>query len=530
MSDPETARVELTDHERPDRPGEVVIGRTDPESSLTVTVVLRQAADSAQRGADLAALQEFASGHNLQMQVQPASEQGDFVLLFARAADFEAAFQCQLEDVERGGRRYRRFTQTPSLRPELRDALIGIFGLRGRPLRPKPRIHHPGTIEPFWTVSDLERAYDFPNAVDGTGQVIALIELGGGYNEQDVRTFFSRRGQNMPQLTFKSIGGALNQPCSADGIQQWMDVIEGKRQESDCNPDVLEAAQTTAEVTMDIEIAGALAPGVQIVVYMAPATEDGIYQALSAAVYDEQPHVDVISMSWGEPETYVSEAHFNAISHVLEDASQKGITVCTSSGDTGAFDDPQSKTPCVNFPASSPWVLACGGSTVLRCEVEIQQEVAWNCGPHGIQAATGGGVSGRFPLPAWQDAKRVPVPSGSAAGRGVPDVAAVADPHNGCEILVGGLRCSSFGTSAVAPLWAALIVRCNQALKLRCGYINPVLYQLAASGTTPFRSITEGDNGLYSAGAGWNACTGLGTPKGHALLEALRGALVTAKH
>lgn len=523
MGDLAPSAVELLDHHRRRRAGEVDVGRTDPELEISATIVLRPANGEqaeAIRQNDLSVIQNFSVQYGL--KVAGLDAEGRSLAVSGRAADFERALNLELIDVEHNGRRYRRYDRAPSLPENLREIVTGIFGLRSRPSRRRPRIHHAGSTEPFWTTAEMERAYDFPEGTDGSGQVIGLIELGGGYSEEDLQAFFLERGLPVPRVTFKSIDGAPNQPASPDTIQQWLDVVEGRKDESSCDPAVLEAAQMTVEVTMDVQLAGALAPRAEFVVYMAPATEEGIYKALSLATYDEQPRVDVISMSWGEPEPFVSDAHLNSITQVLEDAAKRGITICASSGDSGAYDDPQSKSLCVNFPASSPLVLACGGSTVLRVASEIQEEVAWNCGLHGFPASTGGGVSQRFACPEWQMPHSVPLSPGGSPGRGVPDVAAAADPHNGCAILVGGKRCSSFGTSAVAPLWAALIARCNQALGVRAGHINPILYELARSAHSPFRTIADGDNGFYHAVAGWNACTGLGTPKGRHLLDLLR--------
>lgn len=512
---PASGRIELLDHTRRRRSGEQDLGPTNPDQEISATVVLRRSAGAPARQAIL----DFAALYGLKVaEAHPRA-----VMLTGRAGDFERAFGVELIDVEHNGRRYRRYKHPPSLPPTLRDAITGVFGLRGRPFRARQRIHHAGSTKPFWTTDEMERAYDFPETMDATGQVIGLIELGGGYDEADLAAFFAERGMPVPRITFKSIDAAPNAPASDAAIQQWLEAVDGRRQPADCDEALLEAAQTTAEVTMDIELAGAFAPGAELVVYMAPPTEDGIYKALSLAVHDEQPRVDVISMSWGEPEPFVSDAHLTAISQVLEDAAQRGITICASSGDCGAYDDPQSKTLSVNFPASSPLVLACGGSTVLRCATEIEKEVAWNCGAHGISAATGGGVSERFARPDWQASHDVPVLPSGYAGRGVPDVAAAADPHNGCAIIVKGHRCSSFGTSAVAPLWAALIARCNRAMGSRAGHINPTLYELSRSEQSPFRSVAEGDNGFYRAGVGWNPCTGLGTPKARHVVGSLRG-------
>ena len=511
-------RLELDDHARPPRPGETVVGRSDPGAEMSATIVLRPASDAG-RAEDLAAVADFARRNGLELA--ESAWGGSFVTISGTVATFEWAFHFELIDVEQGGRRYRRYAEAPSLKPELRERVVGIFGLRSRPALPKARVHHAGSVAPFWTAADLERAYDFPSEHDGSGQVIALVELGGGYDEEDLKKFFEQRGQKVPRVLFRPVAASTNRPCSDEAVQEWLDVIEGRKQQADADPLLLEAAQSTVEVTMDLELAGALAPGATLVVYMAPSTEQGIYQALNAAVHDEQP-VDVIAMSWGEPETYVSDAYVKAISDVLQDAAELGITVLASSGDAGAYDDPESKNLCVNFPASSPMVLACGGSTVIRALEEIEKEVSWNCAAHGMNAATGGGISEKFGIPEWQDPEHVVPTQGGYKGRGLPDVAAVADPHNGCEILVKGLRCSSFGTSAVVPLWAALVARINQALGKRCGHLNPTLYQISKTEEPPFRAIVEGDNGFYKAGAGWNACTGLGTPKGTRLLEALR--------
>jgi len=147
-----------------------------------------------------------------------------------------------------------------------------------------------------------------------------------------------------------------------------------------------------------------------------------------------------------------------------------------------------------------------------------QRIEVWNEPGHG---ATGGGVSDVFPLPDWQRAARVPRsanPSGRI-GRGVPDVSGNADPLTGYRVRVDGHDRVVGGTSAVAPLWAALIALINQAGGRPVGYLNPTLYQLRAG--RAFQDITRGDNGAYHAAPAWDACTGLGRPDGSRLLQAL---------
>jgi kumamolisin len=150
----------------------------------------------------------------------------------------------------------------------------------------------------------------------------------------------------------------------------------------------------------------------------------------------------------------------------------------------------------------------------------------WNDGRGG---ATGGGVSDAFDLPSWQQGAGVPasVNPGGRVGRGVPDVAGDADPRTGYQVEIDGQQATIGGTSAVAPLWAGLLALVNQSLGSPVGYLNPLLYGRLA-GTGAFRDITSGDNSVggttgYAAGAGWDACTGLGSPDGQALLAALTG-------
>jgi kumamolisin len=178
--------------------------------------------------------------------------------------------------------------------------------------------------------------------------------------------------------------------------------------------------------------------------------------------------------------------------------------------------------PHVDFPASSPFALGCGGTRLTAAGSSIGTEVVWNANP--TQSATGGGVSAFFPVPAYQSKAHVPALAGSAGhrGRGVPDVAGDADPASGYQVRVDGKSFVIGGTSAVAPLWAGLIALMNQKLTHPVGYLNPLIYgSLAGRGL--FNDIVSGNNGSYSAAAGWDACTGWGSPVGDKLLHALGG-------
>jgi kumamolisin len=179
----------------------------------------------------------------------------------------------------------------------------------------------------------------------------------------------------------------------------------------------------------------------------------------------------------------------------------------------------------VDFPSSSPHVLACGG-TRLTISGSTTDEVVWN-GLRKDNGATGGGVSREFPLPRWQKGENVSASASPRGGRGIPDVAGNADPMTGYKVRVDGENSSLGGTSAVAPLWAGLIALSNAQHGISAGFLNPVLY--AAGSRKAFRDITKGNNGGFTAGIGWDACTGLGSPIGSAIIAALRRAAKTEK-
>jgi kumamolisin len=206
-----------------------------------------------------------------------------------------------------------------------------------------------------------------------------------------------------------------------------------------------------------------------------------------------------------------------AYDQAFQSAATLGITICAACGDNGSSDGVNDKQNHVDFPASSPYALACGGSTLLVAGSQIASEVVWNDGVRG--GATGGGESSFFPLPPWQGGLRITNGKTTTAlkNRGVPDVCADADPDTGYDVLVDGSEATVGGTSAVAPLWAALIARINANADTSVGYINPKLYKTPAA----FHDITQGNNGAFDAASGWDACTGLGSPDGVAVARLL---------
>jgi kumamolisin len=206
-----------------------------------------------------------------------------------------------------------------------------------------------------------------------------------------------------------------------------------------------------------------------------------------------------------------------AMDEAFQAAATLGLTVCVAAGDSGSSDGVGDEANHVDFPASSPHVLACGGTSLAASRTAISSETVWNDGAAG--GATGGGISSFFAMPAWQNGLRALTTAGTQVAltmRGVPDVAGDADPETGYEVRVDGTDTVIGGTSAVAPLWAALIALINSSTARAAGFVNPVLYQ----NPKDLRDITQGNNGGFAAQAGWDACTGLGSPNGELLAGA----------
>lgn len=327
-----------------------------------------------------------------------------------------------------------------------------------------------------YTPKQLAAFYGFPTGAIGTGKKVAVIELGGGYSQPDLDTYFKQLGYQVKPVVFHGIQGAQNSPGDP----------------------------ADAEVMLDLCIIGAMAPGVELHCYMAPNTDAGFLAAINQAITDK---MDAISISWGAPEDQWNPTSITQFEQTFTIARTYGITVTCAAGDNGSSDgEPGSH---VDYPSSSPNVLACGGTSITS--TSPIQEVVWNDGTDG--GATGGGVSSEFTLPTWQVAANIP----GAKFRGVPDVAGNADPNTGWVVIVDGQLEVIGGTSAVAPMWAALAVCLSQALGKNVGFLNTALYNLKGWG----RDIVSGNNGVYTARSGWDACTGNGVPVGTRLLAAL---------
>ena len=488
--------------------------------------------------ADFDKVEAFAHDHGL--AVSAASPGQRTIRLKGSAASLSEAFGVQLRHYTKGGADpFRGRTGSIYIPKDLKDIIVGVHGLDNRPVAKRhSRLRGPITTaprkaakakakaapakkqaaDPSVTAPQVAKLYNFPAGLSGQGQTIALIELndvdnsgkptGAGYQTSDLAAYFKGLGIAAPTVVAVSVDGGANVP----------------------GPD----PNSDGEVTLDIEVAGAVAPGATIAVYFAPNTTAGFIDALNQAVHDTVRKPSVVSISWGGPEDpggQVDTQFTQGLNQAIQDAAQLGVTVCCAAGDDGSPDmalKGWDKKPHADFPSSSPFALACGGTKLSVAGGAIASEVVWNEGQRA--GAGGGGVSNLFPLPAYQAKSKVPKAPNGSAGRGVPDVAGNADPVTGYKIFLAGSQQVIGGTSAVAPLMAGLLALINQSLAKKtpgvtAGFLNPLLYGSAASA---FRDITAGNNdiygklkGLYSAGPGWDACSGLGVPDGTKLLASV---------
>ncbi len=490
---------------KPAFPGEAAPKPISLSANITISVLLRRKTPLAantlgeQRltrtqyrqahGTDPAALKAllaFAKQFSLSAQHDPSRR---IVQLTGTINNLQKAFGVTLtHQVAEGGNTYRVREGDIHLPEPLIGQVEAVLGLDNRPqakphfrvAKPVPEgdVVHPRATNTSFTPVQVAQLYGLPAGSSGAGQTIALIELGGGYKQADITAYFKALGVTAPKVTAVSVDKGKNKPDGVNGAD--------------------------GEVMLDIEVAAAVAPGVAIVVYFAPNTDQGFIDAISTAVHDATNKPSIISISWGGPESSWTAQSLNALDAACQSAAALGITVLAAAGDNGSSDGATDGKNHVDFPASSPHVLACGGTKLVGSGTAIQSEVVWN-ETAANEGATGGGISTAFAQPAWQ--------AGIAAtktGRGVPDVSGNADPATGYQVRVDGQNLVIGGTSAVAPLWAGLIAVANAKNKVSAGFLQPKLY--AAAAKAAFRDITSGNNGAYKAGPSWDACTGLGSP------------------
>ncbi|MGD1091748.1 MAG: S53 family peptidase [Bryobacteraceae bacterium] len=449
---------------------------------------------------NIAKVEKFARENNL--TVKSKNPEQHTVQLVGTAREMSQAFNVFLERYSQEGVSYRARTGPVHIPEELGDLILSVDGLDERPVA-KPKFRMRPTVAPHagpsvsYNPQDVARLYNFPTGADGTGECIGIIELGGGFRQQDLQQYFANKA---PTVTAVAVDKGHNKPTGNPN-----------------GPD--------GEVMLDIEVCGSIAPKCQIAVYFAPNTNKGFIDAINACVHDTARKPSVISISWGGPEDGggFSQASLAAFHQAFQAAALMGVTVFAAAGDGGSTDGLSSGNHC-DYPASDNLVTGCGGTSLLTTNnTTIKSETVWNDNNGG---ATGGGVSTVYPCPTYQQGLQVTMKDGTKTaltGRGVPDICGDADPNTGYNVLVDGQSFPIGGTSAVAPLMAGLCALMNQELGKPVGALNPTLYSLQKTGTQVCRDITTGNNGAYAASQGWDACTGLGVPIGTALLSALEG-------
>ncbi len=557
-------RVALKGSNRVPIKGATVAGEINPKERVEVTVVLRPSPDLTKQieeiykvpitkrrylthtefekkyGAsqqELEKIRTFARENGL--EVKEINKAGRSVRLAGTAKSMSSAFGVDLHRYEYPEGSYRGREGEIFIPKQLEDTVLAVQGLDNRPVA-KPHFLRLGdsmkeentelAAGVSYFPTDLTGIYNINlngNVVnDGSGQSIGIIELVGdpstnpqaqlaGYTLHDIQSYFAKLNLPPPHLKDVSVDGAQNSPNGT-----------GPRGNAD------------DEVELDIEVAGAIAAGANIVVYFAPNTDDGFRDAVNVAIngdadgQNKLPIGSVLSISWGRAEKRHTPLSMRSMDTVLQTAQAKGITICVATGDAGSGDGVEDGGVHADFPASSPNVLACGGTSLPRATVN--SEVVWN---NGNGHATGGGISEFFDIHGTSpfeshatyqtNANIPPSPNTGFRGRGIPDVSGNADSNTGYNILIHGRLVPIGGTSAVAPLYAGLIALINKSLGTGVGFLNPTIYgsaaiQQAFNDITSGNNDTVGDGTTFPASRGWDACTGWGSPDWAALLSALR--------
>jgi kumamolisin len=462
--------------------------------------------------ADLDLVERLAQEHDLMVVYRNAAERS--IVLKGSLGDLLAAFPADLQMYHHSTGTYRGRLGEIRVPQHLDGIVVGVFGFDTRSKHRSPHMRKimaaagPGDQNGV-AATDFAKRYNFPTQyqgepLDGSGQTIAIIELGGGFQNSDLNIFFQEIQIPCPSVVSISVDHAGNDPTTADSDD--------------------------GEVMLDIEVAGAVAPKAQFAVYFAPNNGDqGFIDAISAAVHDTQRNPSVISISWGGPENTTDQQGVNNFHDLFVAAAAMGVTICVAAGDHGTADmgaaDWDGKIH-VDHPSADNLVLSCGGTQIDS----NGNDVVWNDGtpfdqnaPGGGGWATGGGISEMFPVPDYQANAGLPVSIATGKpGRGLPDIAMSATNY---FTRVDSSEGASGGTSAVAPLMAALVALLNQAKRKNVGFLNPFLYANVAKGVV--HDVVVGTNAIagtvngYSAGVGWDACSGLGTPDGTAILNNL---------
>jgi len=349
----------------------------------------------------------------------------------------------------------------------------------------------------YFTGTEVAQIYGFPAPSGTATTVIGVLSFGGGLygsvdsngvlTNGDVQKYWGSLGipsANYPKVIIVGVNGAVNTP----------------------NPNDRGA---TYENTLDIETIGACMPtsNLVIILFLGRPTSSmlSVFNAAmnGVTINSVAYKPNIISISWGMAEVYMSASTLNATNAAFAAAAEAGITICTATGDNGSNNGVGGTGNYVDFPSSSPFCTAVGGTSLVCVNNTYTVapntiETAWSYG--------GGGVSKMFTKPSWQSVN-------TDTGRAIPDIALVADPNTGVYFLVNNTGMVFGGTSIAAPAAAAFFALCNVKT-----FINPILYSAPKN---CFYDITSGNNGGYKTKSGYDNCTGLGSINGVKLAELL---------
>ena len=434
-------------------------------------------------------LSAFAAAHRLHLG---RTQYGHRIAkLSGTVAQLEDAFGTRLRRFKGDERAYHARTGSLSLPAELVPWVCSVLGFDHRPHRLRAQ-SAAGTGAGLWP-SEVGTLYGIGATPTADGVRVGIIAAGGGYRNDDLAKAAQESKRPLPQIVVS--------PANGNAFGQ--------------NPDA------DAELALDLQVLAGVAPGAKLIIYQAGHKIESLPETVRRAVMDDVNRPQVLSFSWGSAEDVWPRDIRDAVQAALADAVRLKIGVVVASGDylaTSGFLDGRAH---VYYPASSPYVLSCGGTqaTLTADRRAILDETVWNDSASGL--GTGGGISRAFPVPAYQTGCAIPNSLEGQSGRGVPDVAAMAGADPGYRIVLGGDVLVKEGTSAAAPLWAALLALAINRRKEPIGLAMQALY----ANPSVLRNISSGDNmanGIgYRACAGWNACTGLGVPGGEAVLNAL---------
>lgn len=522
--------VPLAGSYRTEPQGAKYVGEVDPDERIVVTFYLkRRTPDQYQPGSagDLARLSKPTTRRALSVERRRTHARAAnrikrlaarfhvtlcgfdlsqrIVILEATARQMTDILGATLRIYDDGHCRFRARIGWLVVPKEIAPWTRAILGFDQRPIvRPVPRLRPlvGAALGAGSWPTEVAALYRIPLDQDVSKICVGIIALGGGYLATDLAKALAAMGRESPTIVDQSVAtpAAGGSAVPANGNHFGGGSVADE------------------EIALDLQILASLLPKARIVVYFAGNTIQSLVGAINQAIFDDVNRPQVLSVSWGSAEMFWSSSARDAMQAVLADAQRLKVTVLFAAGDelaTGGLDDGKAH---VWFPSSSPYALGCGGTQPAANGAAPGEEVVWNDGTSG----TGGGVSDFYPVPAYQSALTLPpsVNDGKFR-RGVPDVAAAAASTPGYRIVLNGSEIVKDGTSAATPLWAGLIAIANAARGEPLGFVNSALYSNPAA----LRQIDRGDNRAggkgYEAGPGWNACTGLGVPKGADIVAAL---------